>query len=225
MKDNLLTQGLMSIGFQQTFIPHLEEKMEAYTKELMLFNAAYDLVGANSKEDIIIRHILDSLSPVLIIQQLVENAATNSGQEVVIGDIGSGGGLPGIPLAAALPNTSFVLVERMSKRCAFLSNCVAVLGLKNVTILNEQAERLSQNQFDVAVFRAFRPLDKKMIRILLRILKPTGNLAAYKAKMENIKTEMEAISAFVPEYKTMPLTVPFLENYERHLVLIPKQKN
>ena len=86
MKDNLLTQGLMSIGFQQAFIPHLEEKMEAYTKELMLFNAAYDLVGANSKEDIIIRHILDSLSPVLIIQQLVENAATNSGQEVVIGD-------------------------------------------------------------------------------------------------------------------------------------------
>lgn len=225
MTEDLLTKGLETIGFQQEIIPSLKEKMEAYTKELMLFNAAYDLVGADNKEDIIIRHVLDSLSPALIIQELAEKVATETGQVATIGDIGSGGGLPGIPLAAAMPNANFILVERMSKRCAFLSNCVAVLGLKNVTVLNDQAERLSQNQFDIAVFRAFRPLEKKMIRVLLRILKPNGKLAAYKAKLENIKSEMDSISSFAPEYKTIPLTVPFLEDHERHLVLVPKQKS
>lgn len=225
MTEDLLTKGLETIGFQQEIIPSLKEKMEAYTKELMLFNAAYDLVGADNKEDIIIRHVLDSLSPALIIQELAEKVATETGQVATIGDIGSGGGLPGIPLAAAMPNANFILVERMSKRCAFLSNCVAVLGLKNVTVLNDQAERLSQNQFDIAVFRAFRPLEKKMIRVLLRILKPNGKLAAYKAKLENIKSEMDSISSFAPEYKTIPLTVPFLKDHERHLVLVPKQKS
>ncbi|MBO5137068.1 MAG: 16S rRNA (guanine(527)-N(7))-methyltransferase RsmG [Spirochaetaceae bacterium] len=225
MNQSILAKGLNLLDFENTLSNELEEKMQTYAKELMLFNAAYDLVGADNYEDIIVRHILDSLSAAQIIQQLVENVSTATGKVSTIADIGSGGGLPGIPLAAAMPNSNFILVERMSKRCAFLSNCIAILGLKNVTILNEQAERLQQNLVDVAVFRAFRPLDKKMIKVLLRILKPNGTLAAYKAKIENIQTEMSNIAAFVPEYKTIPLRVPFLEDHERHLVLVAKSQD
>ena len=65
-------------------------------------------------------------------------------------------------------------------------------------------------------------LDKKMIKTLLRLIKPNGFLVAYKAKTESITEEMDAIKSFVPEYKTKPLTVPFLQNHERHLVIIPK---
>ena len=137
-----------------------------------------------------------------------------------IADIGSGGGLPGIPLAIALPQFQFVLVERMSKRCAFLENCAAVLNLRNVRVENLQAEQVEAASFDVATFRAFRPLDKKIIKTLLRTIKSDGILAAYKAKQENIATEMAAISSIVPEYKIEKLVVPFMEDHQRHLVLI-----
>ena len=145
----------------------------------------------------------------------------------VIADIGSGGGLPGIPLAAAFftagfDGIQFELVERMEKRCAFLENCAAILGLKNVTVVNSEAERIAENSYDLITFRAFRPLDKKMTKTLLRIVKPDGVLCAYKAKKENIKKEMEEICALVPDYEVVPLSVPGLEDSERNLVIIRK---
>ena len=110
----------------------------------------------------------------------------------------------------------------MSKRCAFLENSVAILNLKNVTVTNSQVELISTNTFHVATFRAFRPLDKKMIKTLLRVIKPAGFLAAYKGKTEAINTEMEAIADIIPYYTVQPLTVPFLEERQRHLVVIQK---
>ena len=217
--SSLLKDGLLALHFSSEEIPVVQEKLEGYIRELMLFNAAYDLVGADNQDQIIVNHILDSLSAWKYIQEMaLERQA--GGQEVLIADIGSGGGLPGIPLAIALPQFQFVLVERMSKRCAFLENCAAVLGLRNVQVENLQAEQVEASSFDIATFRAFRPLDKKMIRTLLRTIKTDGILAAYKAKLESIETEMAGIASIVPEYTIKPLEVPFLEDHQRHLVLI-----
>lgn len=217
--SSLLKDGLLALHFSSEEIPVVQEKLEGYIRELMLFNAAYDLVGADNQDQIIVNHILDSLSAWKYIQEMaLERQA--GGQEVLIADIGSGGGLPGIPLAIALPQFQFVLVERMSKRCAFLENCAAVLGLSNVQVENLQAEQVEAASFDIATFRAFRPLDKKMIRTLLRTIKTDGILAAYKAKLESIETEMAGIASIVPEYTIKPLEVPFLEDHQRHLVLI-----
>ena len=130
--------------------------------------------------------------------------------ELVLADIGSGAGLPGIPLAAAFPDYSFVLVERMTKRVDFLRHSAELLHLQNVTVEENQAERLAQKRFDIAAFRAFRPLEKKMAKVLLRILKDGGYLAAYKAKREKILAEMNALPA-VPPYEIIPLAVPFLK--------------
>jgi len=144
----------------------------------------------------------------------------------VIADIGSGGGLPGIPLAITMPDTNFVLAERMSKRCAFLENCAAIIGLKNVRVQNIEAERIEPNSFDIAVFRAFRPLDNKMLKVLLRTLKDGGVLAAYKAKRSKIEEEAaNALSVLncgsAHGIEIVPLHVPFLEDRERHLLIIP----
>ncbi len=220
---DFLGQGLLELGLNSQSNCSLLEKMETYIDELMLFNSAYDLVGAQNRDEIIVRHILDSLSASHIIQELAQGVLNVTGQSARIADIGSGGGLPGIPLAVAIPNAQFTLVERMSKRCAFLENCIAVLGLNNVTVENKQAEQMPREQFDIEVFRAFRPLEKKMTKTLLALLKPDGIIAAYKAKKESIQEEMNAISDLVDEYKTMPLTVPFLQDRQRHLVLIKKQ--
>ena len=218
----MLKQGLEELGFSAELIERVLPKLNSYINELELFNSAYDLVGADTHQDIVVRHILDSLAPYSHLKNLISQAKENSQEQIEIADVGTGGGLPGIPLAIVFDDVHFTLVERMTKRCSFLENCRAVLQLENVTVKTLEAERVPQNSFDIVVFRAFRPLEKKMIRVLLRILKPNGKLAAYKAKMEKIQAEMEGIAQWAPKWDVLPLKVPFLTENERNLVVIPK---
>ena len=212
-----LQEGLEKLNITTVDLSQLKSDLEKYINELELFNSAYDLTNAENKNDIVIKHVLDSLSAQNNLVSYIKN------KDCKIADIGSGGGLPGIPLALSLRDFNFTLVERMSKRCAFLENCTAVLKLKNVSVENLEAERVPKQSFDIIVFRAFRPLDKKMIKTLMRMVKPGGTILAYKAKISKITEEMEAIKDLVPEYSVEPLTVPFLnneENHERNLVVI-----
>ena len=220
-----MIEGLVQFGIPEAAAKPLSEKLEAYINEIILFNSAYNLTNTSDHDELVIRHIYDSLSAFGEIKKRVESSAPEN--TFVIADIGSGGGLPGIPLAAAfctcgLTNVRLELVERMEKRCAFLENCAAILGLKNVTVINSEAERLDPEIYDLITFRAFRPLDKKMTKTLLRIIKPAGFLCAYKAKMENIREEMTGINSIVPEYEVIPLSVPGLDNSERNLVVVRK---
>ena len=204
----------------------LVSKMEQYIKEIILFNSAYNLTNTSDHDELVVRHILDSLAGYEIIKNQLDQRAGDS--PVVVGDIGSGGGLPGIPLAAAflcaggegVANLQFKLVERMAKRCSFLENCCALLGLKNVEVQNLEAERVSAESFELITFRAFRPLDEKMTKTLLRMVKTNGVLCAYKAKSDNIKEEMNGIKNLVSEYEVLPLKVPGLEDSERNMVVI-----
>ncbi len=228
----ILQEGLALLGLDA---PPLEEKMDSYIRILQEYNAKFDLINTDEYDQIAIRHIFDSLSGAKEIGRLVEQriATGVAPESLVLADIGSGAGLPGIPLAAAFPERRFVLVERMTKRVDFLRHCAQALDLNNVTVEENQAERLEQRRFDIAVFRAFRPLEKKMAKVLLRILKDGGCLAAYKARREKIEQEMNALPN-VPAYEVVPLTVPFLtehvlpaagadgEERERNLVIISK---
>lgn len=225
-------QGLQKLNFPQEEIDRLKPLMDSYINELVLFNSAYNLVNTNDRDEIIVRHLLDSLSACKTIKDIAEEKRSKAGEteNFTIADIGSGGGLPGIPLAAALPDYNFSLIERMSKRCAFLQNAAAILGLKNVQVKNLELEKTPAASIDIAVFRAFRPLDKKMLKSLLAILKEDGVLAAYKAKHSKILEEMGALNYSENDYKIIPLEVPFLtdtnsgDDRERNLVLIPKNK-
>lgn len=215
-----MTKGLIEIGFSENEAERISVLMEKYINEIILFNSAYNLTNTSDHDELVIRHIFDSLAPYKDFCTLFENAHNNT--DFIAGDIGSGGGLPGIPLAAAFPDVNFYLVERMAKRCAFLENVAALLGLKNVTVINSEAEKIQKEKFDVITFRAFRPLDDKMTKTLLGITKKGGTLAAYKAKIDSIKTEMEEIKKLVPDYEIENLTVPGLSDSERNLVLIRK---
>lgn len=224
---NYLQEGLKKLNIKTENLADLEADLEKYIKELELFNSAYDLTNAETKDDIVIKHVLDSLSAQKILVSLIKS---KNSLETKIADIGSGGGLPGIPLALSLRDSNITLVERMSKRCAFLENCTAILKLKNVSVENLEAERVPANSFDIIVFRAFRPLDKKMMKTLAKMVKPEGYILAYKAKKDKITEEMNAIKDLVSEYQVEPLTVPFLtdekteEKHERNLVIIKKEK-
>lgn len=217
--NGAFADALAGFGIEREKAPLFEK----YAAELNLFNSAYDLVGADSVEDILTKHILDSLAAVPLLKQLIAKAENPAKPRIA--DVGSGGGLPGIPLAITFPNAHFTLIERMSKRCTFLENCILTLGLKNVEVLNTEAERAPQKVFDIVVFRAFRPLDEKMTKTLLKLPAENGFIAAYKAKIDKINAEMAGIAKLVPSWCAKPLDVPFLgagkEERERNLVIIP----
>lgn len=221
-----LISGLRELNL---FSEKLAFTMDKYIGEIILFNSAYNLTNTSDYDEIAVKHVLDSLSAASIIEKIAENLQSElkslGKSKIRIADIGSGGGFPGIPLAAAFPNFDFVLVERMDKRCAFLENEAAILGLKNVSVMKTEAEKIPPESFDLVTFRAFRPLDKKMATILLSITKKDGTIAAFKAKKANIQDEMENINSIVSKYKIFPLQVPFLtesgdaDARERNLVV------
>lgn len=225
--ERLLAEGLTALGLPLADgtidgvavrgIDSITGLVVRYMNELELFNAAFDLVGADTRADLVVRHILDSLAPWRLVADRL-SAAT--GANPVMADVGTGAGLPGIPLAIVFSETPITLIERMSKRCAFLEGCKAVLRLGNVTVLESEAEKSPASAFDVVAFRAFRPLDAAMYRSLERLVRDGGCLAAWKARRDRIDEEMGALDGVSGEWKAMPVKVPFLENEERHLVII-----
>ncbi len=221
-----LLNGLNLIGIPAEKIEDFSKKLDKYINEIILFNSAYNLTNTSDYDEIVVNHILDSLAPYKIFLELSKEF---NAENFKIADIGSGGGLPGIPLAVVFPEFDFTLVERMDKRCAFLENCAAICGLKNVSVLKKEAERVPSESFDISTFRAFRPLDEKMTKTLLALTKKGGILAAYKAKSESIAKEMEEIKSLGLEFSVKKLFVPYLtenssgkDERERNLVIIKK---
>jgi 16S rRNA (guanine527-N7)-methyltransferase len=207
-------------------IDELSSRLERYIAEIELFNPVYGLVSCKNRDELIIRHILDSLSPLgIIIRELnrKENeAGMGADSASVIADAGSGAGLPGVPLAMTLEDRKFVLIERMERRADFLRNVSALLKLKNVSIEQNPIENLHKSSFDIITFRAFRPLSADLLKTLFRLLKPNGTLAAYKGRNEKIQEE--ARSEPEAEWSVFPCPVPFLQE-ERHLALISQRKS
>jgi 16S rRNA (guanine527-N7)-methyltransferase len=191
--------------------------LDRYIKEIELFNSAYGLVGTNDTNELIVKHILDSLAPLGIIIRLLNNAP--AAQRAQIADAGSGAGLPGIPLAIALRQYDFTLIERMNRRAGFLLNTKAVLSLSNINVEERELEKIVKGQFNLVTFRAFKPLEPKLIKTLFKSCAPGGIIAAYKGRREKIETEMQPVQKICKNWEVFPCTVPFLEE-ERHLLVI-----
>ena len=222
----MLKEGLEKLDFSAEQISFLEPKFEKYIEELQIFKSTCNsILGTDEHDEIVSRHILDSLAPYKIFCTMTEEILAKKGGDykIEIADVGSGQGIPGIPLALAFPQIHFTLIERMTKRTAFLDHAVAALELKNVTVNPIEVERVKTESFDIVTFRAFSPFNKKMIKPLLKILKPNGNLAAYKATPEKINEEMASVSEWVKKWEMKKLSVPFMEDHQRNLVLVPKQ--
>ena len=218
--SDIQNEGLSELGFDRDSIPLFAQKLGMYIKELQLFNSAYNLVNTSDFEELAIRHIFDSLAAHDIINSLAADIRSEDG--ICVGDIGSGGGLPGIPLAVVFPQFRFTLVERMDRRCAFLENCAAMLGLQNLTVQKSEAEKIPRESFDIAVFRALKPLDARFAKTLLSLIKKGGYLAAYKAKKTNIEKEMNAIRSVIADYTALEVRVPFMKDAERNIVVVKK---
>jgi 16S rRNA (guanine527-N7)-methyltransferase len=219
--DPILAAGLRCLAEGDPAAGDLLKKrpdrlLQKYIEEIVLFNPAWGLVGAGDRRELVVKHILDSLAPLGPLGRLLKSPGTEGSP--ALADVGSGAGLPGIPLAIALPECPVTLIERKGRRAAFLRNTQAVLGLSNLTVEECPMEHASPGRFHLAVFRAFRPLDPVILRGLFRLLAPSGILAAYKGRRTVIEVELAALpEAGSPDI--LPVVVPFLDE-ERHLVVI-----
>lgn len=135
------------------------ELARAYTERLAADSETFGLLGPRELPRIWGRHVINSA----LLVELVE-----SGSKVA--DIGSGAGLPGIPMAIAKPDATFTLIEPMERRSGWLQSVVSDLGLKNVEVLRARAEEVERTDFDIATARAVAALDKllKMLTPLIR---------------------------------------------------------
>jgi 16S rRNA (guanine527-N7)-methyltransferase len=126
------------------------------------------LLGPRELDKLWSRHILNSA----VVAELVQ-----PGNKVA--DVGSGAGLPGIPMAIARPDAEFVLIEPMERRLNWMLQVVQDLGLKNVRILRSRAEDATEQDFDIVTARAVAALDK-LLKMCVPLLKRGGALIALK---------------------------------------------
>jgi 16S rRNA (guanine527-N7)-methyltransferase len=184
----------------------VREKLIAYVELLAKWNKAYNLTAVRDPAEMVTRHLLDSLAVVPHFH----------GQRTI--DVGTGGGLPGIPLALVFPQREFVLLDSNSKKTRFLVQAKASLGLENVTVVHERVEAFHDDDgFDCIITRAFAP-----VAVILtgsrHLLTPHGEFLAMKGAVPE-----EELAALPPDYhliEVIPLRVPGLEQEQRHLLRI-----
>ena len=199
----LLEEGLYDLELEE--ILGGDNLLMEYVTELMNWNRVYNLTSVRKPTDIVTRHILDSLT---ILPHL-------HGERIL--DIGTGAGLPGIPLAIACPEREFVLLDSSSKKLRFVQQTLGILNLDNVTLVDSRVEEFQPDAlFDTIICRAFSDLPD-FYRYAARLCNDEGRMLAMKGVYP--MTEVECLEDKSVIEDVVALKVPGLDA-ERHLVIM-----
>lgn len=150
-------------------------RLAEFGELLMRWNAVHNLTAIRRGEDLLTHHLLDSLA---LVPHLVR---CTRGEAVRVLDVGSGGGLPGIVLAVAVPQARLTLIDAVQKKCAFLTQAQLELRLDNVEVVHVRVERFQAPLFDVIVSRALATL-AQFVDWTRHLLKPEGCWLAMKGR-------------------------------------------
>lgn len=201
-----LEAGLRALGLD----PALAPPLLAYLALLARWNATYNLTAIRDPREMLVKHVLDSLA----MHRAVDAIAARGGS---LADLGTGPGLPGIPLAIAAPELQVALVESNGKKARFLREAVRQLGLRNVTVVESRIEAFeAPGRFDAITARALATLPL-ILELGGHLLKPGGQLLAMKGVVP--EAEIAALPAGWKVEEIRPLRVPGLEA-DRHLVIV-----
>jgi 16S rRNA (guanine527-N7)-methyltransferase len=190
----------LDLGLSDTAV----RQLLAFESLLLKWNRTYNLTAIRDAEGVRVQHLLDSLS---ILPYLGEGRLL---------DVGSGGGLPGIPLAICKPELDITLVDAVQKKVSFLQQVCIELGLNNVYPVHARVEAMKGQTFDMISSRAFAEIGL-FVQLTRHLLAPGGCWLAMKGQIP--EAEIAALPADIGVEAIHRLEVPGL-NAERHLLVL-----
>ena len=203
--NEILLQGCEKLALDIT--TEQADKLTGYVQRIDKWTKAYNLTSVRDPEQMMVKHILDSLAVTRFV----------SGKRVI--DVGTGPGLPGMPLAIMLPDIEFTLLDSLGKRVRFMKQCAFELGLTNVTPVYSRVEEHEPAQpYDIVLSRAFASL-KDMLHWCQHLVDSSGVFFALKGQFP--QSEIDEVSDHFQIGSVEALSVPDLTG-ERHLVTIRK---
>jgi len=197
-------------GMDELALPYdagLLEKLMRFLCLLDRWNRVYNLTSVRGIEQMVAAHLLDSLAALTFVQ----------GDRVI--DVGTGGGLPGVPLALACPEKHFVLLDSNAKKTRFVQQAVIELALKNVAVVHGRVEAFEgEKPFDTVMTRAFSALSDTFVQAA-HLIAPGGRLLAWKGRfpVKELRCLPQSQEQLKQHCTIISLRVPGIEA-ERHLV-------
>jgi 16S rRNA (guanine527-N7)-methyltransferase len=179
------------------------EALATYLRLLEHWNRVHNLTGIRDRLELIDRHLVESL----VLAPFI------TGPEVA--DIGSGAGLPGLPLALRCRDLHFTLIESRRKRVSFLRHVVATLGLGNVTVAHGRAEALALPPFATVLARAVAP-PAELLTLVTPMLAAGGRLVLLAGADKG-----REIAALAAGYRPLPVTPP-VDGLRSHIVVLER---
>lgn len=188
------------------------QAIDAHVRLLLAWNTAMNLTAITDPGAVARLHVADSLSALPVIL---------AGPHASLLDLGSGGGFPGLPLAAALPRTRVGLLESVGKKATFLEAAVRAAGLADrVTVLARRAEAAAPGRWDIVTARAVGALPD-LVELALPLLGPGGRLVAWKRAMPGAELAAAgrasaALGGSVPSFNLLPARIATAAGLEGH---------
>ncbi len=202
--DELIVQTDLEVS------PHQREQLVGYVEMLNKWNKAYNLTSVRDPQEMLVKHIMDSII-----------VSTHLQGECFI-DVGTGPGLPGIPLSIMNPDKAFVLLDSLGKRIRFIKQVLHELKIENVTPIQSRVEEYQpEDKFDGVLSRAFASMTD-MVEWCHHLPKlQGGHFLALKGQLP--QDEIEQLPEWCSVTDIKALNVPQLEG-ERHLVILSRKE-
>jgi 16S rRNA (guanine527-N7)-methyltransferase len=218
MTDDLLALGIEGLGLNLSEANIAD--LELFLQEMGRWNQVHNLTAIEDQADSVRLHLIDSIAVLPVLRQFLKSPTPR------IADLGSGGGLPAIPIAIIQADWRLTLIEAIRKKTAFLQHVRGKLKLKNIEVLSERVENVAlqqPGQFDAVISRAFTNL-ARFLELSLPLLKPDGLVFAMKAK----RADEEMADVCKDDWRLLAdeaLFIPNLSVERRLLVLSPMRKS
>ena len=218
MSEGLLALGIEDLGLELSSSNIAD--LELFLQEMGRWNQVHNLTAIEGEQESVRLHLIDSIAVLPVLRRFLKAPSPR------IADLGSGGGLPAIPIAILQPEWRISLIEAIRKKTAFLQHVRGKLKLKNIEVLCERVEDAAVQQpaqFDAVISRAFTNL-ARFLELSLPFLKPDGLVFAMKAK----RADDEMKEVCMEDWRLVadePLHIPNLAVERRLLVLAPVRKS
>jgi 16S rRNA (guanine527-N7)-methyltransferase len=193
--------------------PHTVESLLRFLDEVVRWNGKTNLIGSASRNSIIVRHVLDSLTVYRLLAQ----------KKGSILDMGAGAGFPSVPLAIVDPSLSITAVEKRRRRAAFLVHVSALLGLSAFRVIERDVREVHE-AFDIILARAVGELHL-LRNLAVNVVKEGTVIIAFKGRITEIDKEMKNLREKVKgggehNIRIQRVQVPHLKEEERNIVII-----